>query len=87
MKALYDAAGTGKDTFALVDLGINPQVKLPANAAVVTWVPAGTVTVGWGNNVWAGGTNNTPYAYYVSMPGTTVTLDDKVIIENGQLKM
>jgi aminopeptidase len=87
LKALYDAASAGKEMFAVVDLGINPHVKLPANAAVGTWVPAGTITVGLGNNLWAGGTNNAPFAYYVSLPGTTVSLDDKVIIENGQLKI
>jgi leucyl aminopeptidase (aminopeptidase T) len=87
LKAFYDAAAAGKEMFAVVDLGINPRVKLPANAVVGTWVPAGTITVGVGNNVWAGGTNKAPFAYYVSLPGTTVMLDDKVIIENGQLKI
>jgi leucyl aminopeptidase (aminopeptidase T) len=87
LKALYDAAGEGKDVFAIVDLGINPNVKLPANSVIGTWVPAGTITVGMGNNIWAGGTNKVPYGYFVSLPGTTVTLDGKVIIENGQLKI
>ncbi len=87
LKALYDASAAGKETFAVVDFGINPHVKLPANAAVGTWVPAGTVTVGMGNNVWAGGSNNSPFAYYVSLPGTTVTLDEKVIVDKGQLKL
>jgi aminopeptidase len=87
LKALYDAAGEGKDLFAVVDLGINPNVKLPASAAVGTWVPAGTITVGIGNNLWAGGNNKSSYAYYVSVPGTTVTLDGKSIIEKGQLKI
>jgi aminopeptidase len=87
LKAFYDAASAGKEMFAVVDFGINPQVKLPASAVVGTWVPAGTVTVGLGNNLWAGGTNNTPFAYFVSLPGTTVMLDDKVIVEKGQLKL
>jgi aminopeptidase len=87
LKAMYDAAGAGKEMFAVVDFGINPHVKLPENAAVGTWIPAGTVSVGLGNNVWAGGSNNAPFAYYVSMPGTTVMLDDKVIVEKGKLKL
>jgi aminopeptidase len=87
MKKQYDAAGDGKDLFALVDFGINPNVKLPAGSAVATWVPAGTVTVGLGNNTWAGGDNKSPYAYDVSLPGTTVTLDGKTVVENGQLKL
>jgi aminopeptidase len=87
MKAAYDAAGEGKDLFAVVDFGINPNVKLPANSQLATWVPAGTVTVGVGNNVWAGGDNKTPYGYFVSLPGTTVTLDGKTVVEAGQLKL
>lgn len=87
MKKAYDAAGEGKDLFAVVDFGINPNVKLPTNSSIATWVPAGTVTVGVGNNVWAGGDNKTPYAYFVSLPGTTVTLDGKAVVEAGQLKL
>ncbi|HJQ34590.1 MAG TPA: aminopeptidase [Pyrinomonadaceae bacterium] len=87
MKASYDAAGEGKDLFAVVDFGINPNVKLPAGSQIATWVPAGTVTVGVGNNVWAGGDNKTPYGYFVSLPGTTVTLDGKPVVEAGQLKL
>jgi leucyl aminopeptidase (aminopeptidase T) len=87
MKAAYDAAGDGKDLFAAVDFGINPNVKLPAGSQVATWVPAGTVTVGVGNNVWAGGDNKSPYGYFVSLPGTTVTLDGKAVVEAGQLKL
>jgi aminopeptidase len=87
LKALYDAAGEGKELFAVVDLGINPNVRLPATSTVATWVPAGTVTVGVGNNLWAGGSNKTPFAYYVSLPGTTVTLDGKSIIANGKLEI
>ena len=87
MKAAYDAAGEGRDLFAVVDFGINPSVKLPANSKVATWVPAGTVTVGIGENIWAGGDNQTPYGYFVSLPGTTVTLDGKPVVEAGQLKL
>jgi leucyl aminopeptidase (aminopeptidase T) len=36
MKAAYDAAGEGKDLFAVVDFGINPNVKLPQGSPVAT---------------------------------------------------
>jgi leucyl aminopeptidase (aminopeptidase T) len=87
MKAAYDAAGEGKDLFAVIDFGINPNIKLPAGSQIATWVPAGTVTVGVGNNVWAGGDNKSPYGYFVSLPGTTVMLDGKSVVEAGQLKL
>ena len=87
LKAAYDAAGEGKDLFAVVDFGINPNVKLPSDSKAATWVPAGTVTVGVGNNVWAGGDNKSAYGYFVSLAGTTVTLDGKPVVEAGQLKL
>lgn len=35
----------------------------------------------------AGGDNKTPYGYFVSLPGTTVMLDGKAVVEAGQLKL
>ncbi|BCT92510.1 hypothetical protein LYSHEL_15340 [Lysobacter helvus] len=88
LKAEYDAVSDPrKDDFAYVDFGINPNVKLPANATVGNWVPAGTITVGTGGNTWAGGTNSVPYGQTVSLMGATVTLDGKPVIEGGTLKL
>lgn len=88
MKAEYDAVqDPRKDLFGFVDLGINPNVTLPANTTVGTWVPAGAVTVGAGANTWAGGDNSVPYALTVFLPGSTVMLDGKAIVENGELKL
>jgi leucyl aminopeptidase (aminopeptidase T) len=88
LRAEYDAVADGrKDLFGFVDLGINPNVKLPAASKVGAWVPAGTITVGLAGNTWAGGDNSAPYGLTVFLPGSTVTLDGKVIIENGQLKI
>ena len=85
-KAVYDAVEDNrKNLFAFVDLGINPNVKLPASSAVGTWVPAGAVTVGTGSNTWAGGDNSVSYGDTIFLPGSTVTLDGKAIVENGML--
>lgn len=35
----------------------------------------------------AGGDNSAPYGYQIFLPGSTVTLDGRVIIENGELKI
>lgn len=88
LKATYDAVDDPrKDLFGFVDFGINPNVKLPATSMVGNWVPAGTVTVGVGGNTWAGGDNSVPFDLTIFLPGSTVTLDDKPIIENGTLKI
>ncbi|GAB3097441.1 aminopeptidase [Lysobacter terrae] len=88
LKAEYDAVDDArKDLLSFFDLGINPNVTLPASSKVGTWVPAGSVTVGTGVNVWAGGDNSVPYGLVLFLPGSTVTLDGKTIVENGALKL
>ena len=87
-KAEYDAVGDErKAALAFLDFGINPNITLPANASVGTWVPAGSVTLGTGANVWAGGDNSVPYSLVVHLPGSTVTLDGKPVVEQGALKL
>jgi aminopeptidase len=87
-KAMYDAvADARKDVFGFIDLGINPNVKLPAKSSIGTWVPAGAVTLGAGNNSWAGGDNTVPWTGTLFLPGSTVTLDGKTIVEAGALKL
>lgn len=88
LKAEYDAIDDArKNELSFVDFGFNPNVKLPANSTVGTWVPAGSVTVGTGVNMWAGGENSVPYGLVIFLPGSTVTLDGKPIVENGVLKL
>lgn len=88
LKAEYDAVDDArKAEFAFIDFGINPNVTLPANSTVGTWVPAGAVTVGTGSNVWAGGDNAITYGLTMFLPGATVTLDGKPIVDRGALKL
>lgn len=87
-KAEYDAVqAPGKDRFGVFDLGINPNISLPAAAKVGNWVPAGTVSVGFGDDVWAGGSNSVPFGRFVNLSGATVTLDDAVVVDKGALKL
>lgn len=84
-KAAYDAAGPGKELFSLIDIGINPDVKIPEGSKLQSWVPAGMVTLGHGNNQWAGGTNGGGYEANYRLPGSTVTIDGKTIVKDGKL--
>ncbi|HEX8142924.1 MAG TPA: aminopeptidase [Pyrinomonadaceae bacterium] len=86
-KADYEARGAGKELFAFIDLGINPNVRLSPNSKLGNWVPAGSVTVGSGNNAWAGGDNNVSAGWTGFLPGSTVTIDGKVVVEKGVLKV
>lgn len=87
-KAAHDAVNDPrKDLFGYVDFGINPRLQLPASSKIGNWVPAGAVTVGTGGNAWAGGDNSVPYSSAMFLPGSTVTVDGKTIVDNGVLKL
>ena len=87
VQALYDVAGEGRDRFAVVDIGINPNIQVPPGSDMVGWVPAGMVTVGVGNNAWAGGANNVNFSIYPKLPGSTVEVDGTVVVDGGKLQM
>lgn len=85
LKARYDAAPTGKEVFAMLDLGINPKVTVPANSKMVTWMGAGTISIGFGNNFWAGGDNTTPFDVSAHLLNGTLTIDGTKLIDQGKL--
>jgi leucyl aminopeptidase (aminopeptidase T) len=85
IKALYDASDAGKDAFAFIDLGINPDVLIPSGSKLLAWMPAGMTSIGFGNNTWAGGENKTSFELSGHIPGSTVKVDGKTIVESGKL--
>ncbi len=86
LKAYYDAAAAGKEEFSVIDLGINPNVKLKPGSKFANWVPAGMLTVAIGNNAWAGGENKSPFSYQFFLPGCTLDVDGKTLVDKGNLK-
>jgi aminopeptidase len=85
LKAAYDAADAGKDLLSLIDIGINPGIKSPERSPAHVWSKAGTVTVGLGDNVWAGGDNHATFGMAAHSPGSTATVDGKPLVQNGKL--
>jgi aminopeptidase len=85
LKASYDAAGPGKDVLSVLNIGINPSLKVPDNNPIHAWSKAGRVTLVVGNNGWAGGTNQVNFGLSPSSPGATLTVDGKVLIQDGKL--
>jgi aminopeptidase len=88
LQAAYKAAtGPGKDRFSIIDFGINPNVRTPENGKLLTFMPAGMVTIGTGNDTWAGGDNNATFSLIGFVPRSTVKLDNRIVLENGALKL
>jgi leucyl aminopeptidase (aminopeptidase T) len=85
LKAEYEAAGPGKDQLSVINIGINPGVKVPEGNPIHVWSKAGTITVGVGNNSWASGDNQASFGISPSSPGSSLSIDGKVLVQDGKL--
>ena len=65
---------------------VGPNLKIWPASKAGNWVQAGMISVGTGNNTWAGGDNKALFDVGGHLPGCTVTLDGKTIIEKGEWK-
>lgn len=81
LKAHYDASGGGKDKFSYIDVGLNPEARLPTNSGRMVWVAPGAVTVGMGDNTGWGGTNVSTFGLAGSVEAATLSVDGKALIE------
>jgi leucyl aminopeptidase (aminopeptidase T) len=86
LKALYDAAGAGKNFLSYLDIGLNPEARLPTDTGRIVWMAPGGVTVGMGDNTGWGGTNTSTFGLPCAVSGATLSVDGKAVIENGVLK-
>jgi leucyl aminopeptidase (aminopeptidase T) len=86
LKAAYDAAGGGKDQFAFVDIGLNPETKMPLGSGRVIWTALGSVTVGLGDNRAFGGSNASDFGLATQLPEATLQADGTTVVERGSLR-
>lgn len=86
LKALYDASSGGKEQFSYIDVGLNPEAKLPTNTGRIVWMAPGGMTIGMGDNTGWGGTNVSNFGLAGSVDAATLSVDGKALIENGTLK-
>jgi aminopeptidase len=85
LQRYYKVAGPGKDVFGVVDIGINPAIEVPEGGAVNVWARAGAVTVGVGNNTWAGGDNRVNFGLFPEIKNATLEVDGTTIVKDGKL--
>lgn len=72
-----------KGDFAFLDIGLNPMLEAEK---ILTFTSRGMVTVGFGNNLWAGGENNVPFEVGgCYLPGATLTVDGKPLVKDGKV--
>lgn len=85
VRSLYDALGPGKELLAYVDVGVNPEVHDPAGTKLNAPMPKGMVTVWLGSNSRIGGDNAAPFELALYVPGSTLLVDGKPLVESGRL--
>lgn len=86
LRAAYDAAGGGKDQFAYIDIGLNPETRLPVGTGRLVWTASGSVAVGLGDNRGFGGTNVSDFGLSSQLGGATVKVDGRTVVDSGALK-
>ena len=84
---LYKAAGPGKEKFGAIDIGINPNVRLPKDSKLLVFMASGMVSVFTGNDTWAGGGNNGSFGVGGFLQGTTLKVDGRVIVDKGACEL
>lgn len=84
LRHLYDASGT-RGELGWLDVGLNPDVAIPHGVKPLCPTPAGMVSIGIGNNLWAGGDNADAFQLTLYLPGTTVKVDNAPLVKDGVL--
>lgn len=62
-----------------------PDVKAKGSKPLLTYTPSGMVSVFIGGDTWASGTNDCAFGGGGFLPGATLTVDAKVLVDKGVL--
>lgn len=85
LEKYFAASSPNLKELSVLDLGLNPHSKIPSGSSYYSWEMGGMVTLGLGNNIWAGGENDSDAALGLHVPGTTLTIDGKMVVKDGEL--
>jgi leucyl aminopeptidase (aminopeptidase T) len=83
----YSAYGGDRDRIALVQIGLNPALKVMESGGndFRPGEAAGMVFIGMGNNQLLGGTNKTEFGWIIPVTNASVEIDGKTVVKDGQL--
>jgi inosine-uridine nucleoside N-ribohydrolase/CubicO group peptidase (beta-lactamase class C family)/leucyl aminopeptidase (aminopeptidase T) len=84
LRALLDPDVPLSDRLTGLKFGVNPHVT---DARLLPWMGAGVFSLSMGSNVLLGGDLELPFYFFFTLPGATVHVDDRVVVENGVLKL
>jgi len=85
IKTLLSSAKGDADMLSLFDIGINRSSQPLQNSSYYSWEMGGMVTLSTGDNAWAGGSTKSDVGLSFHIPGATVTINGKTVVEKGKL--
>jgi leucyl aminopeptidase (aminopeptidase T) len=85
LAAYNSASGDGREVLSILDVGINPALSGGTDSQTRTWVPAGMVTLVFGADTWAGGSNAAPFSLQTFLTGTTLAVGERTLVRDGAL--
>ncbi|MBT8135841.1 MAG: aminopeptidase [Gammaproteobacteria bacterium] len=84
LKEYFASTSDNTVELSIMDIGLNPASK-PLGDAYMSWEMGGMVTVGLGNNAWAGGDNDADGTFSVHIPKADVEVGGTRVASNGKL--
>lgn len=85
VKTMLGSAKGDADMLSLFDIGINRNSQPLQNSSYYSWEMGGMVTLSTGDNAWAGGSTKSDVGLSFHVPGATVTINGKPVVDKGKL--
>jgi leucyl aminopeptidase (aminopeptidase T) len=86
LKKAIEMSSEDVDVLSLIDIGLNQNSHSLPGSDYASWEMAGMVTLGIGNNGWAGGNVDADVGFTFHLPKSTLSIDGKTIVSNGELQ-
>jgi aminopeptidase len=85
LKETLKTAENEANVLSLIDIGLNPDSQPLKGASYYSYEMAGVVTLGIGSNTWTGGNVVSDIAMQFHLPGATVKVGGKTVVDGGKL--
>ena len=86
LKAFFETTSANSKDLSIVDIGLNPSSQPLDGSQYLSWEMGGMVTLGVGNNSWAGGDNDADGGLTFHLVGADLTIDGEKVVANGRLE-
>ena len=86
LEAFFETTSANSKNLSIVDIGLNPSSQPLDGSQYLSWEMGGMVTLGVGNNAWAGGDNDADGALTFHLVGGDLTIGSEKVVAEGRLE-